>query len=200
MNIQEEYWKRKSLDCPLIEYKDRSHILLTCKNEKLKDKSQWLQVFINSFVEGNGPTKYHFHINGIPNNKFDLVKNDVKSQVLVDRKVNWELYETEVENLIKSKIDYKAVPKKDALFEAWKIFILKYDLWLSNFTPEYIIDFIYNSLCSSFDTKLRKESITVVENYLRNQNEKIYSSWKAVRAFVEDENYADWLTVIFNQG
>jgi hypothetical protein len=198
MNLHEEYWKRKKVKAPLVQYVDRANLILRAKG---KSEWGWLHVNVASIVDGQHPTKYNFVVSANPSlyATSDMNHFSQQSKMIQEYTWEWEGYEPGLIEWSKKHAGlYHAVTSQDAILVAWEIFITNYDSWIAHFMPFRMQDTVYRAVSDETPLTDKLAAIKDVEDYLREKYERVFVYWKNIKGAIEQKNYADWLAKIVN--
>lgn len=197
MDLQEEYFVRKSVPAHLIRYPERATLFLKSKKPV---ENNWIQLSVDFHSEPNHPPKYHFTITANPviysSQDFGQISFS-NSKVITDEFWEWDAYEQNILNWVKKlSSDYDAILSEEAFFTSWEMFLQNTDSWIANFLPARIIDQVADSLHG--ETATRMKAIEQVERWIQTKYSRIWECWSNIRHGVEKAFYADWLAKVVN--
>lgn len=206
MDLQEEYFRRKTVPAHLIKYPERANLILRAKEtwegrKNSKPDWNWLHVSIDLRQEANHPAQFQFVVaaNPVIYASADFSHFSYQNtKIITDSRFEWDQYEGGIIQWAKQHApDYVAVPSSEAIFVSWEMFLANYDSWIASFLPTRVIDWLSQSL-SGDKVDVRLEAIKFVEEWIREKYERVYSCWKNIRQQLDQKNYADWLAVVVN--
>lgn len=201
MELHEEYFIRKGLDCPCVRYADKSTLILRAKDLS-NAEHPWLHLSINTMSDGNHPNYYHFVVSASP---VIYASPDLShfsyhnAKQLTEQRWEWDNYEANLLAWVdQHKDSYTAIQSSEAIFVSWEMFCTNYDAWSANFLPARILDVVYETFESDTAEK-RMAAIRVVEEFVKERFERVYVTWKNIKQTIENKHYADWLATIVNK-
>lgn len=196
MELLEEYLLRHKITEPVVRYPDKAQLLLTARSEK--SQYRWLHLEIDFKQEVNKPPYFYFRVSAnptiysTPDFNFSSCYHE---KVVTEHSWNWDDFDTNITEWCKSNgRQYSAIELKNAIPICWKMFVINHDRWLANCLPLRMIGDLHASLFSGN----MPESIMRIEEWMRDQHERAYNSWQAVRKNFDSRSYADWLAVMVN--
>lgn len=200
MDLIEEYANRHKITGPYVKYPDKAQLILRARPGKQVDYN-WINVTIECRNEGARPNQYQMVVVGNP---VVYATPDFShfsyhhEKVLSDNRWDWDGYESGVVDWSKTiAANYQAVPSLDAMPMCWTMFAVTYDGWFANFMPTRLYDAMHASIMS--DThKDRIDAILLIEEWLKQRQDKVYGAWQTIRRQLESKGYADWLVNLVN--
>lgn len=198
MDLHEEYFQRRNLDCPVIKYNDKSILILRAKEPG--SVNPWLHISIDSLPENNHPNYYQFLVMASPvvyaSADFSHFSFHHAKEVARER-WEWDNYENNLLAWIdQHKNTYEAIPSSEAIHVSWEMFCTCFDSWIANWLPYRFLDQIHETFYG--EKEKRRKHIQEVETHIKENYERVYVTWKNLRQTIESKNYADWLAQIVN--
>jgi hypothetical protein len=206
MDLQEEYFRRKTVPAHLIKYPERANLILRAKEtwegrNGVKPEWNWLHVSIDLRQEPNHPAQFQFVVaaNPVIYASADFSHFSYQNtKIITDSRFEWDQYENSVLQWAKQHAtQYVAVPSSEAIFVSWEMFLANYDSWIANFLPYRVIDWLSESLHNE-DVDSRLEAIRSVEEWIREKYERVHACWRNIRQQLDQKNYADWFAEVIN--
>lgn len=201
LELHEEYFIRRQLKCPCVKFTERSTLILQAKDPKAVD-NPWLHVSIEQKDEPNHPHFYEFVVSASPVVYSSPDFNHLTyqhSKEIVRQRWEWDNYEANLLAWMSQHSDaYRAIYSTEAVLVSWEMFCSNYDCWMANFLPLRVLDMIYETF-TPLEVVQKLQLIRGVEDFIREKFERVYMTWRGIKQFTENKQYADWMAVIVNK-